>query len=351
MRRENTFKIDYSQLAVKPSVEKVYDFCRPVLGLQREDSKRLQCHRGGGCAFIKVSDLALAQKVVEEHDGKHEVDSDGKKHKLRITMEDGSVEVRVHDLPEDVPKEKVVDFLSAFGEVIAVREVSWGESNESEGIPLGIWSARMVIRRNIDSWVTIDGEQALVVYKGQLQSCRHCKEQAHTGISCVQNKKLLFQKSYANVAKQTGQTKGSNSDQLLKKPAGPRPPSKNAVALKTIAPPPNSMDHFPKLPQVSSKQGEFSGSKTRASSLPSSGDKSTCLQAQNSSVLTNPPLTPDEPFKKPSVVLRSQNKTGNGNETDDSSASSSSKRIRGRPAGKKPRRNDDDDERGEDYLL
>ena len=106
MRRENTFKIDYSQFAIKPSVEKLYGFCCSVLGLKREEIKRLQCHRGGSCAFIKVSDLSIAQRVVDEHDGKHEVECEGKKHKLRITLEDGSVEVRVYDLPEDVGKKR-----------------------------------------------------------------------------------------------------------------------------------------------------------------------------------------------------------------------------------------------------
>ena len=76
----------------------------------------------------------------------------------------------------------------------------FGEEHGYEGVSLGIWSVRMVVKHNIDSWVTIDGAQAYVTYKGQLQSCRHCHEQTHTGISCVQNKKLLVQKSYLNVA-------------------------------------------------------------------------------------------------------------------------------------------------------
>ncbi|XP_058449031.1 uncharacterized protein LOC131428992 [Malaya genurostris] len=78
-----------------------------VLGLKKEDVMRLQCHRGGACAFVKVSDLELAQKVVDEHDEKHEVELEGKKYKLRITLEDGSVEVKVHDLPKNVSEEKM----------------------------------------------------------------------------------------------------------------------------------------------------------------------------------------------------------------------------------------------------
>lgn len=45
-------------------------------------------------------------------------------------MEDGSVEVKIHDLPENVPEEKIVEFLCAFGEVIYIRELTWGEGYE-----------------------------------------------------------------------------------------------------------------------------------------------------------------------------------------------------------------------------
>ena len=52
---------------------------------------------------MKVVNLALAQKVCEENDGKHQVTvEDGKKIPLRITMEDGSVEVKLFDLSEAV---------------------------------------------------------------------------------------------------------------------------------------------------------------------------------------------------------------------------------------------------------
>ena len=244
MRRENTFRIDFSCFPVRPSFEKVHAFCRQVLGLKKEEVQRLQCHRGEQCAFVKVIDLTLAQKVVDEHDGRHEVELGGRKNKLRITMEDGSVEVKVHDLPEDVSEEKIVEFLSAFGDVLSLHELTWGENYEFGGIPLGIWSARMTIRQNIDSWVTIDGQQAYIVYKGQLLSCKHCKEQAHSGISCVQNKKLLVQKSYANVAKQSG------THQPPKKTIGTKPSIPKRVGQRpTIL----LSDAFPELPKPTSQ--------------------------------------------------------------------------------------------------
>lgn len=339
MRRENTFKIDYSNFPLKPSYEKIHSFCRTVLGLKREDVIRLQCHRGGVCAFVKVKDLALAQKVVDEHDEKHEVESEGKKYKLRITLEDGSVEVKVYDLPEDVSEAKVVEFLSAFGEVLSIRELMWGDGYEFGGIPLGIWSARMVLKQNIDSWVTIDGEQAYILYKGQLQSCRYCHEQAHAGISCVQNKKLLVQKSYANVAKQ------APARQLQKKQPGTKPPASTSPRTKptdhpSAVPPLASSEAFPEMPKPPS-QNDTSGLETHttteivpmvAQSLDAEQHRpsTSAAQPQRSIPFVAQPITTTTTvdfFKPPGKVPKTQNKNY-GSETDDSSTSASSRRSK-----------------------
>lgn len=351
MRRENTFRIDYSNLPLKPSYEKTYEFCRTVLELKREDVKRLQCHRGESCAFIKVGDLALAQKVVDEHDGKHEVECGGKKYKLRITMEDGSVEVRVWDLPENMSEERIVEFLSRYGEVLSIRELMFGDGHEYGGVPLGIWSARMVVERNIESWATIDGVRAYIAYKGQLQSCRHCHEQTHTGISCVQNKKLLVQKSYANVAKQSGPQQQQQRKPPAVKSTAPKPPKTKLSGPKATGPPSVTPNTFPELPP--SNQNESSGSKTHTSSHPTAmvvlnplgASKRPTGPPASSNTLPecdNTSLNSAELFKKPDgLPPRSKS---SGNETDESTTSTSSRRNRGRQMNKKPRRDDEDDE-------
>lgn len=354
MRRENTFRIDFSNLPLKPSYEKIYEFCRTVLGLKREDVKRLQCHRGESCAFVKVVDFALAQKVVDEHDEKHDIEYGDKKYKLRITMEDGSVEVRVWDLPEDVSEDKITEFLSRYGDVLSIRELMFDEGHAYGGIPLGIWSARMVVKRNIESWATIDGVQAYLTYKGQLQSCRHCHEQTHTGISCVQNKKLLVQKSYANVVKQAGpqqekQQKPQNP--LLSKQSVSKPPKIKPARPKSAAPLPASSDVTaglsPKLPQPSS-QNELSVPKTNfpsQSTIPSAIQTHTAnpLESSHTSLeLMNTSSHSIELFKKPGTI--STRSRTNGNETDESSTSTSSKSSnRGKQIIKKPRREGEDD--------
>lgn len=56
----------------------------------------------------------------------------------------------------------------------------------------------MKVKQNIPSYVVIDGELTALSYYGQKQTCKHCQDYAHNGISCVENKKLLVQKTYAD---------------------------------------------------------------------------------------------------------------------------------------------------------
>lgn len=209
-RRENTFRIDYAKLPKKPSYDELHNFIGIELGLKREEVQRIQCSRYLGCVFVKTSDQSIAQKIVDEHDGKHELVVDKKSYPIRIWMEDGGVDVRLYDLSEDVQNQTIIDFLSQFGEVLSIRDQPWEGKYLFEGLSSGIRIARMIVKKNIPSIITIDSEQTCVSYNGQLQSCRHCNELIHSGISCIQNKKLLIQKltadqgSYANVAKQSG---------------------------------------------------------------------------------------------------------------------------------------------------
>ena len=192
------------------------------------------------------------------------------------------------------------------------------------------------------------------MYKGQLLSCKHCKESAHTGISCVQNKKLLVQKSYANVAKQ------SSNRQPPKKSTGARPPYTKPVGQGSTVPQLTSSAAFPELPKPPS-QTEQSASCTRGNG-PSDQIATTSSRVQpQSSHASSTPHQSSLPevsksdsaladlFKKPAYALRSSSK--GGNETDESSASTNSSRSRHRPPGKKPRRETADDEQEGDRLL
>lgn len=146
------------------------------------------------CAFIKVTDQTIAQRIVDQYDNKFDYEVKGVKYKLRIRMADGCVDVRLHDLSENTTDEQIRKHMSCYGEVLSVQELLWSDKHYFPGFPSGIRQVRMVLREPIKSYVTIDGDTTHVTYPKQRQTCRHCGEFMHTGISCVQNKKLLVQK-------------------------------------------------------------------------------------------------------------------------------------------------------------
>lgn len=323
-RRENTFRIDLANIPKKPSYEEIHNFVATKLGLQRHHVQRIQCSRSASCVFVKVADLELAQKVCEEHDAKHEIIVDNDKFVLRIRMEDGAVEVKLFDLPEDISEKCITDFLSAYGEVLSVREQLWTEQYTFGGASTGVWIARMIVKRNIPSYVIIDGETTFLSYYGQLQSCKHCGEYVHNGASCVQNKKLLIQKmsadapakqSYANVAKKSAVTRAM----IAPKPTKPSPavqqqqePITEANAThttSTIKPP--AVFQTPALPATLKK---------------SSGVQHHQQQHQPKEKQQQPPK---------------QNRNNDGGETDESTSSNTSRRSR-RHIEKKPRYDDVD---------
>lgn len=319
-RRENTFRVDYANVPKKPSSEEVHQFVGVTLGLKREEVLRIQYSRSNGIAFVKTTCIEVAQKTVEEHDNKHEMTVDGKPYKLRLVMEDGAVEVRLFNLSEDVTNDKIVKFLSAFGELHSMREELWDDSHLFSGLPTGVRIARMTVKINIPSYVTIDGERTYLAYYGQQQTCKYCSEFVHNGVSCIQNKKLLVQKLAANSASYADVMKHSNLPRI--RPSSTTRPGPNQLAANlarqrtqqsaNVDINPSTSQSIP--PPLNDQDNEDNNQATRSKEQQQSTAES-------------------EPWVR--VTRRStMHKKADGDETD---SSTSSRHSFKRPAGKKMR--------------
>lgn len=165
-----------------------------VIGLRLDQIKRLQMNHSLCCAHVKCIDLKTALDAVDQHNERHELEIDGRKIKVRLVMDDGGVEIKIHDLSENVSNDEIAAYLQQFGDVQSVRERVWGDNFACKGISSGIRVAKMTLRKHIKSFIIIQGEQTLITYRNQPQTCKHCSNLAHPGSTCVQNKKLLGQK-------------------------------------------------------------------------------------------------------------------------------------------------------------
>lgn len=306
-RRENTFRIDYANVPKKPTSEEVHHFVGVTLGMKHDEVMRIQYSRNLGVAFVKASTIEVAQKVVEKNDNIHEIKLDGKSYKLRLLMEDGAVELKLFNLSEDVTNEKILRFLKTYGETLSIREEVWDDKHFFRGLPTGVRIVRMTVKTNIPSYVIIDGEKTLVSYYGQQQTCRHCSESIHNGVSCVQNKKLLVQKLAANSGSYADVTKN------------PKPPRSMPFATRW---------NDEKQPQTQ-RLTPIDTEPCRRDEIPSSVDSVRYTdESNNPAISANVQQTEDEQDKWVKVQRKTEaihSKT-NGNETDSSTCNGPSTR-------------------------
>lgn len=212
--RENTFKVDLSNFPKRPSFEEIHSFVHETVGLSVDQVLRLQMNHAQNCAHVKCRDLKTAQDAVDQHNGRHEMEINNTKIKVRLLMDDGGVEVKIHDLSENVRNEDITTFLRQYGEVISIKEMVWGDNFAFKGVSSGVRVAKMILHRHIKSFVTILGEETLVSYRNQPQYCKHCTNPSHPGLTCVENKKLMGQKVDLNNRLKAAQKKTSYASVL-----------------------------------------------------------------------------------------------------------------------------------------
>lgn len=126
--RENTFRVDFSNLPKRMSYEETHHFVHNILGLGLDAVLRLQVNHALNCAQVKCRDLKTAQETVILHNGKHDVEMNNEKYKVKLSMDDGGIEVKIHDLSENVTSDQIREFLQHYGDVISIRELLWGDN-------------------------------------------------------------------------------------------------------------------------------------------------------------------------------------------------------------------------------
>lgn len=330
--RENTFRIDFSNIPKKPTFKEIHKFVARDLGLSVEQVCRIQISHIYNCAFVQTVDLATAQDIVQLHDNRHEYECNKQRYKLRILMEDGCIHVKLHDLSMDITDEQVEHHMSQYGEVASIQELVWTDDYEFAGLPTGIRQVKMILKHPIKSFICICGESTYVTYPGQRPTCKHCGEYTHTGIPCVQNKKLLVQKasvnerlnvspvkSYAGVVKQgplastSSNNHGTNAYEISD---GEEEPTTDTSGTANTSTNPAEQAEYMEVTVA-----EIEPQATNTDKVPSqiSGGLPTAEDA-----VFKPPITPNTA----SSCSGHKHKRDDGNTTDDSTASNSSKKDR-----------------------
>lgn len=184
---DRTFVINFRVVPTKVKYSDISSFITTKLGFDLTQIKHLQVSNGR--VFVGTDSPQLAQDVVQEHNLKHQVEYEGKLYTIPLSMEDGSVEVRIHDLRPRISNRQVAQRLAEYGEILSIRDEIWKDF--FPGVPNGIRVLRMQLKKPIPSYVTVDSDMSLVTYKGQPATCKHCHRNVHYTQTCSEYAKSL----------------------------------------------------------------------------------------------------------------------------------------------------------------
>ncbi|KAL9699604.1 hypothetical protein quinque_003045 [Culex quinquefasciatus] len=139
--------------------------------------------------FLEMGSTEQAEALVLKHHLKHALQADSQDYAIPLYMADGSVEVKVYELPPYLPNGTIAKHLSAFGEVLSIKDDVWQKF--FPGVPNGTRTVRMKLKKSIPSYVNMEDECAYVKYRNQIATCRFCGRNLHIGSKCSDVKKAL----------------------------------------------------------------------------------------------------------------------------------------------------------------
>ncbi|EDS34764.1 translation elongation factor EF-1 alpha/Tu [Culex quinquefasciatus] len=181
--RKNTLVVDFSVLPERPKLDQVQRFVKTVLGLDSRDFRSIQLHNIRHCVLIEMADPAAAIKTANDHHLKHVFRVNlVTKIAIPVYVDDNTVDVRVHDLPPDMPNNLIAEAMREYGEVLTVRDEVW--KNFFTGVPNGVRVLKMKLSKPVPSYVTISKHCSLATHPEQIATCRRCGLKRHVGKSC-----------------------------------------------------------------------------------------------------------------------------------------------------------------------
>lgn len=184
--RQNSLVIDFNVMPVVPDLEKTRNFLMEQVKLEFSSVRNLQVSVSKNQVIIETTSPEEAYRLARDHNAKKHISHENQQYEIPIFVEDGAVEVKVHDLPPRMPNHIITSHLQQFGEVVSIRNEVWRDF--FPGIPNGVRAVRMKLCKSIPSFISIGGNSAYVVHSNQTKTCRHCSGKLYSGQKCNETK-------------------------------------------------------------------------------------------------------------------------------------------------------------------
>lgn len=182
--RKNCIVLDTSVLPKRPSIADIKQFLDGALKLDMTMVKSIQTNIVRNVVYLVMHGEEAAATIASSHHLKHFMCFEGKPVTipLPIYIDSSAVDVRLHDLPEEIDNQTITHHMQQYGEVISIRNDVW--KSYFPGLSNGVRILRMKPTKPIPSYITISDEITYVSHFSQVKTCRTCGAKEHPKLRC-----------------------------------------------------------------------------------------------------------------------------------------------------------------------
>lgn len=184
-RRVNTVKITFDKAAQRPSALDVHKYVSGTLNVTVDQLEALQLLGPENAVYVKLISQSIYEKVLRQHEGVSQITfASG----VRSTVTIGpagfdAVQVRVFNLPMELPNDKLKQALTQYGTVYNISNETWSAGYNLR-VHNGIRQVKMHVTTVIPSNILVAGKRAYVTYLGQEPTCFVCGVVGHIKQDC-----------------------------------------------------------------------------------------------------------------------------------------------------------------------
>lgn len=180
--RVNTLRIVFAK---RPSALEIHEWIDTVLAVTVDQLEAIQLDGHQNCVFLKFVSSGPCEEILRRTNGQSTfVTAD--KERIHVTLEqaiDNMKMVRVLNLPVEVDNQKLLTELAGYGRVVTLQDEVWNKKYKFT-VKTGVRIAKMEIKKDIPSYITIDGYRCVVIYQGQPRTCSYCQSPNHERLTC-----------------------------------------------------------------------------------------------------------------------------------------------------------------------
>ncbi|EDS30091.1 conserved hypothetical protein [Culex quinquefasciatus] len=133
--RQNSLVFDFNVMPVVPELGTIQIFLQQQIKLDLSSVRNLQVNVSRNQVIIETTTPDQAFAIARDHNSKHFIVHAKKRFLIPIYVEDGAIEVKVHDLPPRMPNNIIEEHLKQYGEITSIHNEVWRDF--FPGIPNG----------------------------------------------------------------------------------------------------------------------------------------------------------------------------------------------------------------------